>query len=160
MIAERTLTAPAESQSITFSREFDAPASRVFAAHVDPELVKQWIGPPGTTLDMRVFEPHTGGSWSYVVRGSSGQWAFFGSFHEVSAPTRLVQTWEYEGDPGNPSMEVLTFVDLPGDRSRIDGHSIHLTVADRDAMIRDFEGGRDSDFERLDELLATGMPAA
>src|SRR4051794_14886268 len=126
---QRTPTAESESQSIHFTREFDAPAELVFRAHVDPELVGRWIGPRGTTLTMRSFDARTGGGWSYVVEGLGGSWAFFGSFHEVSAPNRIAQTWEYEGEPGHPSLEVLTFSDLPGGRSRIEGHSVHMTSA-------------------------------
>jgi uncharacterized protein YndB with AHSA1/START domain len=145
--------APSGSQTLLFSREFDAPASLVFRAHVDADLIPRWIGPRGTTLRMRTFDARTGGGWSYVVEGRTNSWAFFGSFHEVVAPSRLVWTWEYEGDPGSPNMEVLTFVDLPGGRCRIDGRAVYLSEEERDATMNQFEGGRDTDFERLDELL-------
>src|SRR6185437_8321189 len=41
------------AQSLDFTREFEAPAERVFEAHVNPDLVARWIGPHGTTLRMR-----------------------------------------------------------------------------------------------------------
>jgi uncharacterized protein YndB with AHSA1/START domain len=145
--------APAGSQTLLFSREFDAPPALVFRAHVDAELIPRWIGPRGTTLTMRSFDARTGGGWSYVVEGRGGSWAFFGSFHEIVTPSRLVWTWEYADDPGKPSLEILTFVELPDGRSRIDGHAVYLTEEDRDATMNQFEGGRDTDFERLDELL-------
>jgi len=155
MTNPRTVTVEPGTQSIAFSREFEAPAARVFEAHVDPDLLAQWTGPRGTHVDIRVFDPRTGGSWSYVVVGRDRQWPFHGSFHEVTAPGRIVQTWEYDDEPGDPSLEVFEFVDLPGERSRIDGLSIFLSVEQRDAMAGDFDQGRDEDFERLDELLAT-----
>jgi uncharacterized protein YndB with AHSA1/START domain len=154
MTNQRTIVAAPGTQTIAFSREFEAPAARVFEAHVDPDLVAQWIGPRGTQLTMRAFDARTGGSWSYVVAGGGGEWAFHGSFHEVTAPTRIVQTFEFEGDPGHPSLEVFGFVDLPGGRSRIDGLSLHLSVEDRDSVLGDLDTGRDEDFERLDDLLA------
>jgi uncharacterized protein YndB with AHSA1/START domain len=154
MIKERTVTAAPGSQSIAFSREFEAPATRLFEAHTDADLLSQWIGPRGTQVEMREFDARTGGSWSYVVVGRNGSWPFHGSFHEVTAPSRLVQTWEYDDEPGHPSLEVMTFVDMPEGRSRIDGLSIFLSVADRDAMLGDFDRGRDENFERLDDLLA------
>jgi len=156
---KRTVTALPGTQSIAFSREFEAPATRVFTAHVDADLLAQWIGPRGTSLTMREFDPRTGGCWSYVVGGKGGEWAFHGSFHEVSAPSRLVQTWEFDGEPGHPTLEVLTFVDLPEGRSRIDGQSLFLSVEDRDAMLGDMDGGMDENFNRLEELLA-GQRAA
>ena len=110
---------------------------------------------------MRHYDARTGGSWSYVVVGLGGEWAFHGTFHEVTAPTRMVQTFEYEGEPGHPSLEVFEFVDLPGGRSRIDGLSAFLSVADRDMMIGDLDDGRDEDYDRLAEVLAgTPEPAA
>lgn len=154
MTHRRTVVAQDGEQTIAFSRDFDAPAQRVFAAHVDPELLAQWTGPRGTELTFRAFDARTGGSWSYVVSGASGEWAFHGSFHEVTAPSRLVQTWEYDGDPGHPNLEVLTFTDLDAGRSRIDGLSLFLSVTERDAMLSDMDGGMDENFERLDELLA------
>jgi uncharacterized protein YndB with AHSA1/START domain len=156
MTNKRTVTANAGEQTIAFTREFEAPAKRVFAAHVDPGLLARWTGPRGTEMTMREFDARTGGSWSYVISGKGGQWAFFGSFHEVTEPSRIVQTWEYEGDPGHPTFEVLTFTHLDGGRSRIDGLSLFLSIEDRDAMLTDMDGGIDENFDRLDELLAAG----
>ncbi|HYH91963.1 MAG TPA: SRPBCC domain-containing protein [Candidatus Saccharimonadales bacterium] len=155
MTNQRTVTAEAGAQSITFSREFEAPARRVFDAHVDADLVARWTGPRGTTVTMRAFDARTGGSWSYVVVGADREWPFHGSFHEVTAPDRIVQTWEFDDEPGHPTIEVFTFVDLPRGRSRIDGLTVFLSVDDRDANLAGgFDDGRDEDFERLDELLA------
>lgn len=155
MSNERIVTADAGELSITFSREFEAPAADVFEAHTDASLIAQWIGPRGTALRMREFDARTGGCWSYVVVASGGEeWAFHGSFHEVTAPRRLVQTWEYEGEPQHPTLEVLTFSDLPNGRSRIDGQSLFLSVEDRDAMLAGMDAGMDDNFLRLDELFA------
>ena len=159
MTNQRHVTITAGEQTISFSREFEAPASRVFAAHVDPELIPHWIGPRGTTVEMRHFDARTGGSWSYVVVGRGGRWPFHGSFHEVTAPSRIVQTFEYEDEPGHPSLDVLTFVDLPGGRSRIDGLTAYLSAADRDRQA-DLDSGRDEDFDRLEELLALSPVAS
>jgi uncharacterized protein YndB with AHSA1/START domain len=153
---ERTVTARAGEQSIAFTREFEAPADLVFAAHTDPALLGRWTGPRGTTMRMREFDARTGGCWSYVIVGDTDEWAFHGSFHEVTAPSRIVQTFEYEGDPGNPALEVLTFTDLPERRSRIDGLSLFLSVEARDAMLAGMDSGMDENFRRLDELIESG----
>ena len=134
----------------------------MFEAHTDPDLVARWTGPRGTEVRMREFDARTGGSWSYVVVAGDGrgEWAFHGSFHEVTAPSRLVQTFEFDGEPGHPTMEVLTFVDLPDGRSRIDGQSLFLSVEDRDAMLGGMDGGMDENFDRLEELLADAKTPA
>ncbi len=105
---------------------------------------------------MRAWDARTGGSWSYVVAGLGGEWAFHGTFHEVAAPIRLVQTFEFEGTPERPSLEIFTFTDIGDGRTRIDGLSVFPSVDDRDAML-DLDSGRDEDFERLDQLLAAGV---
>jgi uncharacterized protein YndB with AHSA1/START domain len=153
---KRSVTAQAGQQTIEWSREFEAPATAVFEAHTDAELVARWTGPRGTEVKMRYFDARTGGSWSYVVVGKGGEWAFHGSFHEVTAPSRLVQTFEFEGEPGHPNLEVLTFTDLDDGRSRLDGHSVFVTVEDRDLMLSDMDSGLDENFERLDEIFASG----
>lgn len=155
MTNRRTVVADPAGLIIAWTREFEAPAARVFAAHVDPELVARWIGPAGTTLRMREFDARTGGCWSYVVRSARGdEWAFHGSFHEVTAPARIVQTFEFEGAPGHPNLDVIVFEDLPGGRSRLTGTGVYLSVEDRDAMLADMDQGMDEDFNRLEALLA------
>jgi hypothetical protein len=67
-----------------------------------------------------------------------------------------VQTFEFEGEPGHPNLEVLTFTDLDDGRSRLDGHSVFMTVEDRDLMLSDMDSGLDENFERLDEIFASG----
>jgi len=156
---KRTVTAQAGQQTIEWSREFEAPAAAVFEAHTDAELVARWTGPRGTEVRMRHFDARTGGSWSYVVAGKGGEWAFHGSFHEVTAPGRLVQTFEFEGEPGHPNLEVLTFTDLDDGRSRLDGQSVFVTVEDRERMLSDMDSGLDENFERLDEIFAAGVVA-
>jgi uncharacterized protein YndB with AHSA1/START domain len=157
MSSKRVVVARPGAQTINFTREFEAPAARVFRAHVDPALLGQWTGPAGTTLQMREFNPRTGGNWSYVIAGKGGEWAFHGSFHEVTAPSRIVQTFEFDGEPGHPNLEVLTFVDLPAGRSRIDGESLFLSVDERDAMLGDMDSGMDENFDKLDTLIAAGL---
>ena len=159
MTNERTVVAAPNEQAIAFTREFEAPVDLVFRAHTEADLLALWTGPRGTTVRMREFDARTGGCWSYVVAGDDGEWGFHGSFHEVTAPSRLVQTFEFEGDPGHPTFEVLTFTDLDGGRSRIDGLSVFLSVEERDAMLNGMDAGMDENFERLDELFAVGAIA-
>ncbi len=154
MTHKRTVTAHAGEQSISFSREFEASATLVFEAHTDAALIARWTGPRGTQLTMREFDARTGGSWSYLIVGSRGEWGFHGSFHEVTSPSRIVQTFEFEGEPGHPTLEVLTFTDIGAGRSRIDGLSVFLSVEDRDAMLSGMDSGMDENFDRLDELFA------
>jgi uncharacterized protein YndB with AHSA1/START domain len=154
MTAQRVVTAPEREQTIRFTREFDASAALVFRTHTDADLIGRWTGPRGTTVEVSAWDARTGGSYRYtVIAGDGREWPFHGSFHEVTPASRLVQTWEYEGEPGHPVLEVLTFTNLDHGRSLLEGQAVYLSVADRDAALGDFDAGRDEDFERLDDLL-------
>ena len=149
-----TVTLPSERE-IHIEREFDAPRERVFAAHIDPELVAQWWGPRGTTTVVEELDARAGGRWRFVSReADGGEHAFRGVYREVVAPERIAWTFEWEGMPGHVSAETMDFEDL-GDRTRIVSTSIFHTQEERDGMIESgMEGGMTETFERLDELLA------
>ena len=156
MTSKRIVTARPGEQTISFTREFEAPAATVFRAHTEADLIGKWIGPAGTHVRMREWDARTGGCWSYVVAAGDDEWAFHGTFHDVTAPSRLVQTFEFEGNPGHPNLEILEFTDLDGGRCRLEGLSVFPTLADRDAMLADMDSGMDENFDRLDALIASG----
>ncbi|HKU10339.1 MAG TPA: SRPBCC family protein [Sinomonas sp.] len=136
-------------------REFNAPAERVYRAHVDPELFSQWIGPRryATTIDR--FDARSGGSYRFVQSGEDGlTFAFHGSFHELTEPRRMVQTFEFEGAPGHVSLDAAEIEPLEDGRCRLAVHSTFQSVAARDAMLEaGMTDGMNEGYERLDELL-------
>ncbi|MCH1883856.1 SRPBCC domain-containing protein [Agrococcus sp. ARC_14] len=141
-------------QSIVHRREFDAPAAAVQRAHTTAELFSQWMGPRGSTIRIDHFDARRGGCFDYTVE-ISGQWRFWGSYHEVIAG-RIVHTWEFQEEPGRPTLETLEFRDLDGGRSVLEVTSSYTSKAACDAMIESgIDGGMDEDFERLDEVLST-----
>ena len=149
-----TVTAEGDREIIT-ERVFDAPRERVFQAYVDPELIPQWWGGAGTTvvdkMDVRV-----GGDWRYVTdHPEYGQSAFRGTYREIDPPSKLEQTFEWEGMPGHICVETATFEDLGG-RTKVTTRSLFHTTEERDGMLASMEGGPDESYEQLDELLARG----
>ena len=127
----------------------------MFRAHTEPDLFAEWVGPNGTTCRLERFDATTGGAFRYHVVGG-GTFTFFGSYHEVVAPHRIVHTWEFAGDASRPTLETLTFIDLSDGRCRIDGQSVYTSVDQCTEMLElDQTGqGMDENFERLDLLLA------
>ena len=102
---QATVTTPSERE-IRIEREFDAPRERVFAVYTDPELIPQWWGPRRYTTEVDYMEPRTGGRWRFVHRGEDGsEIGFQGAYREVTAPERIVQTFEWEGMAGHVSVE-------------------------------------------------------
>ena len=146
-------------QDLTIIREFDAPRELVFRAYTEPELYVRWLGPRGYEIELEKFEPWSGGSWRYLNRDEQGNvYAFHGVNHEVTAPERIVGTFEFEGLPerGHVILETAVFEALPGGRTRMTGQSVFRSVADRDGMVQSgMERGVIDSYERLDELLPT-----
>lgn len=144
-------------QDIMVTREFDAPRELVFKAFTDPQLYVQWLGPRDLTMTLETFEPKSGGSWRYIHRDKEGnEYAFHGVNHEVTAPERIIGTFEFEGLPeqGHVTLETARFEALPGDRTRLTVQSVFQSVEDRDGMLQSgMEGGMNDSYARLDELL-------
>lgn len=143
-------------QELFITREFDAPPELVYRAHTEPEIFAQWLGPNDLSVEFEVFEPVSGGRWRFLNVGRDGEeYAFHGTFHEVS-PTRIIQTFEYEGLPesGHVSLETLTLADLGNGRTKLQIHAVYQSVADRDGMIQSgMESGVSDGYHKLDELL-------
>ena len=163
MANQTKITVEPGKQEILITREFDAPREMVFKAHTDPELYVQWLGPRDLKMTLETFEPRDGGSWRYFHEDQAGnKYGFHGVNHEVSAPERIIGTFEFEGLPekGHVILGTLRFEALPGNRTRLTSQSVFQSVADRDGMIKaGMERGVNEGYERLDDLLAKASAA-
>jgi uncharacterized protein YndB with AHSA1/START domain len=136
-------------------REFDAPPAKVFRAHVDPDLVVQWLGPRGLEMRIDRWDPRTGGEYRYVHTRDGEEYWFHGSFHEVRPDDlTIVQTFTFEGAPDSVALEKLVLTDLGNGRTRLTATSLVDSFADRDAFVASgMESGVREGYERLDEVL-------
>jgi uncharacterized protein YndB with AHSA1/START domain len=156
---ELKLTAEPGRQEVFIVREFDAPRELVFKAFTDPDILINWLGPKNLTMKIDHYDARSGGSYRYIHSDDKGNsYAFNGAIHEITAPERAIQTFEFEGlpDKGHVSLDTSLFEELPGNRTKVIIHSIFRSVADRDGMIRSgMERGVNEGFSRLDEILGT-----
>lgn len=154
-VNETTITAEPHTQNIVITRVINAPRERVFQAHVDPELFRQWVGP--RNLKMEIEEHHVvpGGRYRFIHTDEEGNaYGFHGVFHDVQENERIVQTFEFEGMPGHVSLETLTLEDIEGG-TRITTNSVYQNVEARDGMVQSgMEEGVNDGYERLEELLS------
>ncbi len=151
------ITAEPGKQELFVIREFDAPRELVFKAFTDPQLYAQWLGPHGLSTTFEIFEPVSGGQWRFVQKDQDGNESrFHGVNHDVTAPERIIGTFEFEGlpDSGHVLLETTRFESLPGNRTRVISHSVFQSVEDRDGMVQaGMETGVVEGYERLDEIL-------
>jgi uncharacterized protein YndB with AHSA1/START domain len=140
---------------VRITREFDAPPAKVFRAHVDPDLVAQWLGPRGYEMHIDHYDCRTGGSYRYLHRADGEEYAFRGSFHEVRPDTVIVQTFTFEGMPDGVALERLELTDLGHGRTRLVATSLVDSFEARDAFVASgMEQGVREGYERLDAVLA------
>jgi uncharacterized protein YndB with AHSA1/START domain len=152
---ETVITAEPGMPLITITREFDAPRDLVFRAHIDPELLVQWLGPRDLTTTIDCYDARDGGTWRYVQKDADGnEYGFHGVFHGTPSPEAIVQTFEFEGVPGHVMLDTTTLEQRDG-RTLMRTVSSFQSVEDRDGMIASGmeHGVRDSG-DRLEELLA------
>lgn len=143
-------------QDIVITRVFDAPRDVVFRAITDPELVPNWWGPAQYEVIVDRIEVRPGGQWRFINRDAEGhEFAFKGVYHDITAPERVVQTFEFEGAPGHVALETATLEEIDG-KTKYIGVSVFQSIEDRDAMVKSgMQEGASESMDRLAELIQT-----
>lgn len=152
---ETEIVADEKVPTIEIIREFDAAPERVFRAHIDPELYRQWVGPRSLTTRILKWQGHTGGAWAFANDRDGEEIAsFFGSFHEVRPNERIVWTFTYEGQPDSVALETLTFENREGGGTLLRVLSVMSDFTSRDGMLSSgMDVGVKEGYDKLDELL-------
>jgi glutathione S-transferase len=94
---EKSTVAPAPP-ILEIRRTIRAPRQRVFDAWTKPEEMKKWQAPgpmttPNVDVDLRV-----GGAYRvYMLAPDGATHVAFGTYREITPPSRLVYTWSWEG---------------------------------------------------------------
>jgi uncharacterized protein YndB with AHSA1/START domain len=149
------LTTPSDRE-IVMTRVFEAPRELVFEAHSGCEHMKNWWGPRRYTVADCKMDFRPGGAWRIVHRGPDGEeYGFRGEFREIVPPEKIVWTFEFEGMPGQVSVETLTLEEQDG-KTKLTATSVFDSVEDRDAMLKTgMEEGAAETWDRLAEYLHT-----
>jgi uncharacterized protein YndB with AHSA1/START domain len=146
-MATQTATKP----SLTIKRRLNAPPAKVFAAWIDPEKVKGWMGPGDTKVLAVECEPRAGGRYRWLMRAPSGEdHDVSGVYREFVPGRKLVFTWAWKS---MPERESLVTVDLKPDG---DGTLLTLTheqFFDDDARNRHRQGW-ESAMDKLEKFVA------
>lgn len=146
-----TLTLPSDTE-IKMVRTFDAPRELVWLAHTDCEHVRQWFA-RGSSMDCEM-DFRTGGGYRYVEHADDGSdYAFRGEYREIVPQQRIVQTFEFEGMPGEVAVEILTFEEHDG-KTTITNLANYGSKENRDGIIASgMESGANDSWDALEALL-------
>lgn len=150
-----TITVDDTVPSVHIEREFDAPVSHVYRAHVDPDLFARWIGPHDLTTTVEHWDPRSGGSWRFVQRRGTDTFAFWGCFHEMRENEAVIMTQTYGGVPDEVLLSRMVLTPIGENRTRLVATATFESFAARDGMVgAGMEYGVREGYEQLDSLLA------
>lgn len=139
---------------VHFTRRFSAPPERVFAAHIDPDLIAQWmIGPDGWSMPECISEARVGGRIRFTWAKDGESFSLNGEYLELDPPHRIVHTENWgDSDMGHSTM-TTTF------KADGDGTLMTLVAVYKDAETRaaalstDMRDGMESSYARLDGMI-------
>ncbi|PRD57006.1 SRPBCC domain-containing protein [Sphingobacterium gobiense] len=138
-------------QEIVITREFELPLNLLFKAHIEPELVEQWMGNKVLKMESK---PH--GSYQFETKDAQGNILFRanGVIHELVPNTRITRTFEMENTPFPVQLEFLEFTELADDRSKLTMHVIYKSVEDRDMILQmPFAAGINMAHNQLEKIM-------
>jgi uncharacterized protein YndB with AHSA1/START domain len=150
------IIAEAGVPQIIVLREFDASPMALFRAHTEPDLLARWLGPTSLTTTVEQLDPRHGGRWRYTQTDGRGVGhSFHGLFHGDPTPERIVQTYEFEDQPGPVYLNTIT-LEPRGRRTLLRQNTVFQSVEDRDSYVRaGMEHGLRATMANLDALLTT-----
>ena len=79
---------------LVLKRIFSAPVERVFDAWTKAEVLANWFGPEGFSVNHSEVQLHVGGSYDIQICSPDGKHIrHFGDYLEINKPHNLVFTW-------------------------------------------------------------------
>lgn len=160
--AEASLPSDTE---VLVKRSFDAPASLVWRAYMEPDLLRRWCtGMPGWSMPICEMDMRVGGKyrWRWRSDDNSQEFGFFGEVLEVVPHTKIVHTQAFDpGDlgvsmGGEPSIITVTFQETNG-ITHVTTNIKYASKADRDAAFATgMTEGMEMSYQNLDKVLTEG----
>ena len=148
----RTTVERKSDRELVVTRTFNGPVRIVFEAWTNPELFRQWWLPKSMGMSLRSCQMDVRAGGRYRLEFEPDGMAFFGTYLEVTPPSRLVWTNE-EGGEGGP-VTTVTFEEQGG-KTLVVMHELHSSKEALDAAGTGAADAMVETFAQLDELLVT-----
>jgi uncharacterized protein YndB with AHSA1/START domain len=139
-------------QYLVITREFDLPVELLFKAHVEPEIVAQWMGTKVLKLEAKKH-----GSWQFETSDAKGNVVFRanGVIHEFVLEQKITRTFEMENTPYPVQLEFLEFERLTDVTSKINIRIVYKSIEDRNQMLKlPFAQGLNMAHNRLQDVVS------
>ncbi len=111
-----------DARELVIERVFEAPRALVWSAWTEREHQLQWGAPIGFTVIECDGDLRPGGTWHSVMRSPAGEdHRNGGVYREIVEPERLVYTFAWMDEHGQPGTETLVTVTFAeeGDKTRM-----------------------------------------
>jgi uncharacterized protein YndB with AHSA1/START domain len=154
--ARLTMVAPKDRPVVLMRRHFAAPRDLVWSCFTMPDRLGAWWGPQGHVNTVTQLDARSGGGYRVEQTDPKGnRFAFFGDYLDVTAPERLVNTFQMEGPyGGKPVTNTQIFEEVDGG-TQLTAISRFGSVEQRDATAaHGMEPGARQSYDRLGALLA------
>ena len=148
----RTTVERTSAREAVVTRTFNAPARIVFEAWTRPELFTRWWLPKSLGMSLRSCEMDVRVGGKYRLEFEPDGMAFFGTYLDVTPPSRLVWTNEEGGESG--PVTTVTFEDKGG-QTLLVLHELHPSKEALDAAGTGAADAMVETFAQLDDLLLT-----
>ena len=94
---------------IVVKRRFEAPPEAVYRAHLDPEIIREWmLGPDGWTMPVCINEAKPGGKIRYEWSNGDGGFYLTGEIIALEPPRRIVHVERMHMPDPTPDNRVET----------------------------------------------------
>jgi uncharacterized protein YndB with AHSA1/START domain len=140
---------------VVVKRRFEASPEEVYRAHVDPEIIQQWVlGPEGWTMPVCINEAKPGGKIRYEWSdGKGGGFFLTGELIELDPPHRIVHVERMHLPDPTPDNHIVTTFTPDGSGTLM---TMRMTLPDaetRKAMLATgMEGGMEASYGRLERI--------
>jgi len=138
-------------QELLITREFDLPLALLFKAHVEPNIVEQWMGTKVLKLESKKH-----GSYQFETTDHKGnKHGFSGVIHEFVPNRKITRTFEMENAPFGVQLEFLEFEQLTDDTSKLNMHVVFRSAALRDQLLQlPFAQGINMAHNRIQDIVS------
>jgi uncharacterized protein YndB with AHSA1/START domain len=144
---------PSELEIVT-TRKFDAPIQLVYDVLTKPEHVRNWFAPFEDRVTVCEIDLRVGGDYHIVFVTPDGmECSFRGTYLEIDAPTKTVETWRFEGwGPDTGAVETVILDEEDG-VTTLTMTMVFDNAHGRSHMKMDGPDGQSSSFDKLEDYL-------